>query len=74
MNTPTPAQIEKYIEAADLELGPECSDSWVEWCRQALREALARAGGLPGTGGGGGTIQLIHPSWTSGTVRVPPAD
>lgn len=35
----TSERIEKYIEAADLELGPECTAEWVEECRQLLRNA-----------------------------------
>jgi len=34
---PTKEQIEKYISAADDELGPECVDSWVEDIRGYLR-------------------------------------
>jgi len=37
---PTPEQIEQYIKAADLELGPTCEDDWVEWCRALLRESV----------------------------------
>lgn len=40
MGKPTKEQVEKYIEAADLELGPECADAWVEECRKALRAAF----------------------------------
>jgi hypothetical protein len=40
---PTKEQIEKYIQAADSELGPECEDDWVEWCRLALRAAQSAA-------------------------------
>ena len=44
MNTPlqkpTREQVEKYIKYADAELGPECEDEWVEWCRQVLRAAV----------------------------------
>lgn len=40
MTKPTKEQIEKYIDSADLELGPECEDEWVEWCRKTLRDAV----------------------------------
>jgi hypothetical protein len=34
---PTPEQIEKYIKYADLEMGPECCEDWVEQVRRYLR-------------------------------------
>ena len=36
---PTKEQIEKYIQAADTELGPFCTEEWVQWCRNLLRTA-----------------------------------
>lgn len=37
---PTAEEIENYIHSADAELGPECVEGWVEWCRQALRKSI----------------------------------
>jgi hypothetical protein len=34
---PTKEQIEKYIDYADLEMGPECMDEWVDEVRKYLR-------------------------------------
>ena len=45
MNKPTEANIEKYIDSAAYELGPECSDTWVQDINKLLRtlpDALAR--------------------------------
>lgn len=36
----TQKQVEEYIQAADLELGPACVDDWVETVRQTLRAAF----------------------------------
>lgn len=36
---PTLEQVQKYIQYADAELGPECVEPWVEWCRKALLDS-----------------------------------
>lgn len=36
----TPEQIESYIDAADSELGHECTEAWVDECRKILRESM----------------------------------
>jgi hypothetical protein len=38
---PTKEQIEEYINAADDELGPNCTDAWVEEVRKYLRDWVA---------------------------------
>lgn len=40
---PSKALLERYINAADEELGPACVDPWVEWCRQVLRQSHTQA-------------------------------
>ena len=56
---PTQEQFEKYIQCADLELGPECKDEWVETIRHILRDLAAGRctityGTLYSWGGGSG--------------------
>ncbi len=37
---PTSEQVEKFINAAELDLGPESVHPWVDWCAAAIRDAL----------------------------------
>jgi len=70
---PTSEQIEKYIKAAELELGIECVEEWVKWINNHIRniphvsdgsgfsevEAVRTYGVQPG-GGGGVTYYKRH--------------
>lgn len=38
MKWPTSEQVEKYLEFADAELGPECTEEWVETIRRILHD------------------------------------
>lgn len=39
----TPEEVERYINAAESELGPACGDDFAEWCAKVLREAASRS-------------------------------